>query len=185
MPSHEFMLKLNREVTDEEIEALYDAGCSDAGIETGPLGTLMDFTRTAPSLAEALVSAVRDIEKVEGLRVMGVKCASMVTLAQIAERVGVTREAVRLWSIGQRGSGGFPYPVIWTPSGEKLWDWAPVAQWLLHNHISDQLPEWTMRLASARERTLCAADRALAARAALGSVPEETREELESLLQDA
>jgi len=72
MTSHEFTLKMNREVTDDEIEALYEAGCDDAGIETGPLGTIIDFTRTAPSLAEALVSAVRDIEKVPGLRAVGV-----------------------------------------------------------------------------------------------------------------
>jgi hypothetical protein len=74
MTGHEFILKLNREVTDGEIEALYEAGCADAGIETGLLGTVMDFTRTAPSLAEALVSAVRDVEKVPGLRAVGVAC---------------------------------------------------------------------------------------------------------------
>ena len=74
MPGHEFMLKLNRAVTDEEIEALYEAGCSDASVETGALGTMLDFTRAAPSLAEALVSAVRDIEKVPGLRAVGVVC---------------------------------------------------------------------------------------------------------------
>lgn len=189
MPSHEFMLKLSREVTDEEVEALYEVGCSDAGIETGPLGTVMDFTRSAPSLAEALVSAVRDIEKVEGLRVVGVACANMVTLAQIAERAGVTREAARLWATGQRGHGSFPPPMVMTPAGEKLWDWQPVAHWVLHHHLHrDRSNEqWTSRVVfnNVRERTLCTADRVLAARAALESEPEETREELESLLQDA
>ncbi len=183
MPGHEFMLRLDRELTDEEVEALYEVGCGDAGVETGPLGTVLDFTRDAPSLAEALVSAVRDVEKVPGLRVVGVACDSMVTLAQIAERAAVSREAVRLWATGQRRQGGFPPPVVITPAGEKLWDWQPVATWLLdHNPASEPVRIFTV---SRRTRTLCAADRVLAARAALMGEADETREELESLLQEA
>jgi hypothetical protein len=183
MTRHEFMLKLNREVTDDEIEALYEAGCADAGIETGPLGTLMDFTRTAPSLAEALVSAVRDVEKVPGLRAVGVACDNMVTLAQIADRLGVSREAVRLWATGQRRQGGFPPPVVMTPAGEKIWDWQSVSGWL--GDHSPTTPSFRLYTLSSRTRTLCAADRVLAARAALEAESEETREELESLLLDA
>lgn len=183
MPGHEFMLKLNREVTDGEIEALYEAGCSDASVETGPLGTVLDFTRAAPSLAEALVSAVRDVEKVPGLRAIGVACDEMVTLAQIADRAGVTREAVRLWATGQRRNGGFPAPVVMTPAGEKLWDWQRVAAWLLDNNPNARPKrEWTT---SVKSRTLRTADRVLAARAALEGEADETREELESLLQEA
>ena len=74
MKSHEFILRVNRELTDEDIKALYDAGCSDAGVETGPLGTLLDFNRKAASLAEAIMSAVRDIEKVPGLLAVGAEC---------------------------------------------------------------------------------------------------------------
>jgi hypothetical protein len=183
MTGHEFMLKLNREVTDDEIEALYEAGCSDAGIETGPLGTVMDFTRAAPSLPEALVSAVRDIEKVSGLRAVGVMCDNMVTLAQIAERAGVSREAVRLWATGQRRNGGFPAPDFKTPAGEKIWDWQAVSSWLVdHNPASRPMRSYTFNV---RTRTLCTADRVLAARAALEAEPDEIREELETLLQDA
>ena len=98
MTSYEFALRLNREVSDDELDALYDVGCGDAGIETGPLGALADFNREAPSLAHAITSAVRDIEKVPGLRAVGVQCDNMVNLAGIARRAGVTREAVRLWS---------------------------------------------------------------------------------------
>src|SRR6266851_705408 len=98
MTTYEFTLRLNREVTDTEVEALYEAGCDDAAVETGPLGARIDFDREAPSLAEAIASAVRDIEKVPGLRAIGVVCDNMVTLRDIAERSGVDREAVRLWA---------------------------------------------------------------------------------------
>jgi hypothetical protein len=184
MTGHEFILRLNREVTDDEIEALYEAGCSDAGVETGPLGTVLDFNRRAPSLAEAIVSAVRDIEKVEGLRAIGVACDNVVTLAMIADRASVSREAVRLWSTGQRGDGSFPAPQMMTPAGEKLWDWQLVAHWLQrHRARTGPNEAW---LISARARTLYTANRVLAARAALECEPDDAvREELESLLQDA
>jgi hypothetical protein len=185
MASHEFMLKLNREVTEEEVEELYRAGCDDAAVETGPLGTMIDFTREAPTLAEALVSAVRDVEKIAGLRAVGVACDNMVTLLGIAERVGVSREAVRQWAVGGRGPGGFPSPVLVTTGGEQVWDWQQVDLWLhawQRPRMRDTYwSEWQVRLG-----TLCAADRVLAARHALRNVlDEEIREELEQLLQDA
>jgi hypothetical protein len=123
LTAHEFVLKLNREVSDDEFGALYEAGLDDAGIEAGPLGTLADFSRESSSLAEAIASAVWDIEKVPGLRAMGVQCDTMVTAADVATRTGVSREAVRLWATGQRGRGGFPKPVLITTGGEKVWDW--------------------------------------------------------------
>ena len=84
MTSYEFTLRLNREVTDAEIEALYEAGCDDAGIETGPLGTLIEFDREAPSLAQAISSAARDIDKVPGLRAVGVACDGCPALPTLA-----------------------------------------------------------------------------------------------------
>jgi hypothetical protein len=70
-----------------------------------------------------------------------------------------------------------------TPAGEKLWDWQPVADWLFdHNPNARPDATWTLTV---RSRTLRAADRVLAARAALEGEPDETRDELESLLQEA
>ena len=185
MKGHEFELRLNRAVTAEEVELLYEAGCGDAAVEAGPLGTLMDFTRKAPSLAEALVSAVRDVEKVPGLRVVGVACDNMVTLATIADRAGVTREAVRLWATGQRGNGDFPAPFLSTPAGEKIWDWQQVAAWLERSRQTQHVTK-TAWLPTSRGRTLCTADRVLAAREALREEPDDAaREEFERLLEDA
>lgn len=181
MRRYEFILKLNRNVTPEEVEALYEAGCGDGAVETGPLGALIDFSREAPGLAAALVSAVHDIEKVEGLRAVGVQCQNMVTMADIADRAGVTREAVRLWAAGQRGAGNFPPPVMITTGGEKIWDWEQVDRWLAEREEPARHPAM-----SAEARMLCTADRVLAARAALWAEPDDSvREEFERLLQDA
>lgn len=182
MTAYEFVLKLNREISDDELEALYEAGLDDAGIETGPLGTLADFSRDAPSLAEAISSAVRDVEKVPGLRVTGVECDNMVTAADIASRAGVSREAVRLWATGQRGPGGFPKPALITTGGEKVWDWQQVAYWLAEQKEQVQ----ANAAVSAALHVLATADRVLAARDALRTEPDDSaRKELGRLLQDA
>ena len=52
----------------------------------------------------------------------------LVSLSQIAERLDVTREAVRLWARGHRRHG-FPEP--FTSAGQSLlWAWSEVYDWL-------------------------------------------------------
>ena len=53
----------------EMIDALYEAGCSDATIRHRSV----EFDREAPTLAEAIESAVNDIETVPGVTVKGVR----------------------------------------------------------------------------------------------------------------
>jgi hypothetical protein len=182
--SYEFTLKLNREVTDDELDLLYEAGCDDAGIETGPLGAFADFDREAPSLAHAIASAARDIEKVPGLRAVGVYCDNMVNMLGIAERAGVSREAVRLWSIGRRGPGGFPKPAMITAGGEQIWEWLQVAPWI-SKHQANEERRALSAMAVESLRIFCTADRVLAARDALKSEPDDDiREEFKRLLED-
>jgi hypothetical protein len=184
MISYDFALKLNREVTDDEIDALYEAGCGDAAIETGPLGAVAHFSREAPSFAEAIASAARDIDKVWGLRAVGVQCDNMVTMLDIANRAGVSREAVRLWATGQRGPGDFPKPLLVTTGGESLWDWEQVAPWIERHQ--GRVPVDIMFSVAPTLRILLTADRVLAARDALRSEPDEAvRQEFERLLEDA
>ncbi|HEY6496140.1 MAG TPA: hypothetical protein VIZ43_22900 [Trebonia sp.] len=209
MTSYEFSLRLNREVADDELDALYEAGCGDAGVETGPLGAVADFDREAPSLAQAIASAVRDIEKVPGLRAVGVRCDNMVNLLGIAQRAGVSREAARLWATGKRGPGGFPKPSLISAGGEQLWDWLEVSSWLEQYrehgqrdatpaHRVHELREMQGKLHEAQRhdiltsqrldtlRIFRTADRVLAARDALMSEPDDdVREEFERLLEDA
>lgn len=59
----------------------------------------------------------------------------LVSLSQIAERLDVTREAVRLWAIGERRKG-FPEP--FTSAGQSLlWAWSEVFGWLTEEEIQD------------------------------------------------
>ncbi len=51
------------------VDALFEAGCADATIGSVDEAHHIAFDRDAASLGEAILSAVRDVEKVEGLRV--------------------------------------------------------------------------------------------------------------------
>jgi hypothetical protein len=53
----------------------------------------------------------------------------LVNVADIARRVGRTRQAVQLWVTGKRGPGSFPVPVG-APGGSRVWAWADVEAWL-------------------------------------------------------
>jgi hypothetical protein len=129
MTTYEFTLHLDREVTEDEADALYGA-FDDGSILTGDGGTTIDFTREAPSWAKAIGTAIRDIEAaVPGLRVTGAGQEDVVSALEIAQRTGRSREAVRLWATGQRGPGNFPAPAWQSPGGERFWHWADVARW--------------------------------------------------------
>ncbi len=113
----------------EVVDALFEAGCSDMtfqGDEAGPIS--VDVHREAEHLVDAVLGAIRDIERVPGLRVIEVERQDLVSLADIAWRLGRTAESVRLLATGRRGPGGFPAPAVRRRRGQ-LWKWAEVAEW--------------------------------------------------------
>lgn len=60
-----------------------------------------------PDLLRAVLGALRDVETV-GLEPVRLVHGDWVTLADIAERIGRSREAVRLWTLGRIGPGRLP-----------------------------------------------------------------------------
>jgi hypothetical protein len=130
MPVFDFTLRLNRMPDEDQIEALYEAGCGDGTFSGGSTHAAADFHREAGTWAQALGSAVADIEKVPGLLVIGAGQDDQVTMLDIARRAGRSRETVRLWAAGKRGPGGFPAATWTSPGGERFWSWPEVAAWL-------------------------------------------------------
>lgn len=53
----------------------------------------------------------------------------LVSISDIAERTGRTRESVRLLVDGRRGPGGFPAPVGIVGDAIRVWPWAVVVDW--------------------------------------------------------
>jgi hypothetical protein len=129
MTTFEFTLRLDREITEDEADDLYGL-IHDGSIMTGPGCTEIEFARDASGWAQAIGSAIRDLESVPGLRVAAVSQADLVSLLDIAHRTRRSREAVRLWAAGKRGPGGFPAPAWQSPSGERFWSWPSVASWV-------------------------------------------------------
>jgi hypothetical protein len=61
---YEFSLILSAtEVTDEDADKLYGAGCDDGSILTCGGVTKVQFGREAPNLDEALASAIQNVER--------------------------------------------------------------------------------------------------------------------------
>jgi hypothetical protein len=132
MSTYEFTLRIDREITEEEADALYGV-FNDGSITTGSGRTEIEFTREAQGWAYAIGSAIRDVEGVAGLTVTGVGQEDLVSVLDIAHRARRSREAVRLWAAGKRGPGGFPAAAWRSPAGERFWSWAHVARWIKDN----------------------------------------------------
>ena len=113
MPIQHFTLIVDGADLQSEplIDALFEAGCDDATVGRVNGVQYVDFDREAESLGEAVISAVRDVEKVDGVQVARVADAGLVSMTDIATRLGRTRESVRLLVTGARGPGDFPAPV--------------------------------------------------------------------------
>lgn len=59
----------------------------------------------------------------------------LLAIADIAAKVGLNREAVRLWTIGKRGPGGFPTPLDVVGDRMKVWAASDVHDWLVAAHV--------------------------------------------------
>ncbi len=137
MAEFEFVLVVDGDVDDEAtVDALFEAGCDDATFGSVDAVGFGEFEREADGFAEAVLSAITDVESVDGVRVRRVEPDDLVTLSEIAERMGRTRESVRLLAAGERGAGDFPPPVSHLRSRFRLWRWSDVAVWA--GVVSDQ-----------------------------------------------
>ena len=117
-------------LTRENLDRLFEAGCDDAtfGAREGLFHA--EFDREATSFAEAIRTAIRDVEgAVPGLKVIRVEPEEFVTAADIARRIGRSRESVRLLIRAERGPGFFPPPAWWIGGKRPIWRWSDVATW--------------------------------------------------------
>ncbi len=61
---HTFTVVLDRRPTALEFDALFEAGCDDAAFGVEKDMSIAEFDREAATLADAIASAVRDLESV-------------------------------------------------------------------------------------------------------------------------
>ncbi|WP_018701267.1 helix-turn-helix transcriptional regulator [Amorphus coralli] len=130
MKAHRFIIVASGldHASDALEDRLYEAGCDDATVSVVRGRILLDFDREAKNLVHAIASAVADVERA-GARIERIEPDALVTASDIAERAGISRQAVSLFARGERGQG-FPAAVAKVSSEAPLWDWSEVAAWL-------------------------------------------------------
>ena len=125
-----------QELTIEVEDALFKAGCDDATIGMTYGCIWIEFSRRAASLKDAILSAIRDVRAAGiGAQVVQVDECNLVTQAEIARRIGKSRQHVHQLITAKRGPGGFPPPVCQINEETPLWEWCAVSFWLCQNNM--------------------------------------------------
>jgi hypothetical protein len=135
---HEFVLVLSGapELGPDLMNRLFEAGCDDATPSLRFGRVYLTFVREAPSIRDAVVSAIRDVTQARiGASVLRVDDCNLVSQADIARRIKRTRQQVGQYVSGTRGPGNFPAPVCDLTEGHPLWMWCEVSYWLWENGI--------------------------------------------------
>ncbi len=115
-------------------------GLADAsGLVSGPLPgavvseadalTTLRASVRAPRPAAAVSRLVERITKAVPAAVPVRVDKDLVSVSDIAQRAGRTRESVRLLAEAKRGPGGFPAPVGVAGDEIKVWPWSEVRDW--------------------------------------------------------
>lgn len=126
-----FSVIVRGHMTPAVIDAIHEAA-PDAmlSIDRDELGGLIEFERDAgDEPLETMLQAMDSIEKIAGIRVERLEPDELVYAAEIAERVGRTRQSVDQLSKGERGPGDFPLPVTHADRRNPLWRWSEVEDW--------------------------------------------------------
>lgn len=147
MASKEYVLTLllkgQAKLTAELEDQLFEAGCDDATLSFQWGGLRLAFMRAANSLEEAVITAIRDVESIEeSVWVVSVEPSDNVSQAEIARRLQVSREYVRLLINGERGDGNFPPPISGTSAQNTHWSWIDVLHWWQSVKQIDDKPAW-------------------------------------------
>jgi hypothetical protein len=124
------------ELSDEILNALFEAGCDDATVSLQYGQLYLEFTRESSSIPEAILSAIQDVRKAKiGADVLRIDQCDLVTPAEIARRMKRSRQLVHQYMAGIRGPGGFPPPECYLSESKPLWSWCPVSFWLHENDL--------------------------------------------------
>jgi hypothetical protein len=130
MKEYSFTLKYRLGAEDRDVDAvverLGEAGCTDALVGVGIVGRLaLDFTREAKSAQDAVYSALGDVKIALPSATLIEAAPDLVGLTDIAEIVGVSRQAMRKLMTSH---DDFPLPVH--EGNGVLWHLSGVLSWL-------------------------------------------------------
>lgn len=130
MSTHTFILILNTAVDEATTDRFFEAGLDDVAVTAFEGLPALDVDREASTLFAAIASAIAEAESVPGVRVLRVEGEELVSQADIAERIGRSRQAVNHWIKRDAESSDFPEQAYGASTRSPLWRWGEVQAWL-------------------------------------------------------
>ena len=138
MNEYEFTLVVLSDAEFEDvIEPLYESGCDDATICSRGGVMHLIFTRESTDFETAVLSAIANIETAGPmLRVKGLEPSDLVSLNEIASRLGYSEEYTRELLTGVISSlDNPPLPYTNVDYGDTIWSFKDVVSWLYDKEI--------------------------------------------------
>lgn len=129
---------------DHAARAYGDPGLQDLllGIpEDGDETFEADFERPASTFADAVLSAIKDLQRVfPEAELIQVEPDALTTISGIAKCLGRSHESIRLLIQGKRGPGGFPKTASAPDAKPQVWRWHEVVDWF-EREMDVRVPE--------------------------------------------
>ncbi len=124
------------DLDDSAMDAFHESGCDDATLTLRYGLLFVEFSRSASSLEDALVTAIGDVHRAGlGAEVIRVNACDLVSAADIARRIDKSRQLISQYIKGDRGPGGFPPPYCFLSDEKPLYAWCAVSYWLAENQL--------------------------------------------------
>ncbi len=125
MPTQRFTLIVEGPDLQAEplIDELFEAGCDDATIGRSDGVQYVDFDREAATLGAAILSAVRDLDQFEGVRVTGIIDIEPAPATDIAAPTEAVRHTIGIAVGAERLQSLFTPSVNLSRSGGGSWLW--------------------------------------------------------------
>ncbi len=136
LSEYEFSIELAESVSsDDALEDLAEKVYSCDSLQDSCVGgnhgvAFVDFTRKASSFLQAVSAAIADLEDA-GVSPTKVRPEPFLNAAEIARRIGRSKESIRKLRKGLRGPGNFPASVMKIGRSE-FWHWDEVSEWFAH-----------------------------------------------------
>lgn len=132
MPTYQVTLSYeNIDVEDLDQLELIAAEAPDAHVNAVDGHIRVFAIMTAPCATDAVETLVDAIHRANQAATPLRAEHEFLAIPDIAAKVGLNREAVRLWTTGKRGPGSFPAPVDVVGDRMKIWAASDVHDWLV------------------------------------------------------
>lgn len=130
MDTYIFRVRVHDTLDDDAADRLYEALDEEIAVEDGPMGHFVGFEREAESFLDAVLDMIAELIDL-GFEPLAVE-DELVSMSDVAELTGRSRQSISMLVSGQRGAGDFPAPVAGNVRS-PLWHWADVAAWFESN----------------------------------------------------